>query len=305
VGMPLEELLRGYTAGNTVISRFVAEECIGLPPEALTYSVEVQSRVADALIGGLSTEYARQAALLAHSTHHRTSHEMERLLAGEPFSADAIDYRLDGWHVAGIVSGVKAKQAATVVTERIGCNLLLLPRTAETYWAWWGSRDRSRLRRLEPAAQRLGEEAWFALGKCREGPEGVRLSHREAHFAAEIAVRRGAGAGVVRGAEAILPGLLLRDGDAALLFVDAHLGTLKPQKDWPTIAATIEAYLDAECAPGIAAAALGVDRHTIRRRLQRIEKLMEQPMTAVRAELEIALRMDRLLTEDPRSPRRR
>jgi hypothetical protein len=302
MGMPLEELLRGYTAGNTAISRFVAEACVGLPPEALAYSVEVQSRVADALIGGLSAEYARQAALLERSAAQQRSREVERLLAEESFSDQGIGYRLDAWHVAAIVSGVRADQAARLLAEQLGCELLLVPRAAETYWAWWGAPRTIPFDKVESAARGFGDGAAFAIGECRHGISGFRLSHREAQAVTDVVVR--VDDPVVRAADALLPALLLRDREMADLFVDAHLGRLKSQKDWPTISATLSAYLDAEAAPGAAAATLDVDRHTIRRRLRRIEELLGRPIGAVRGELEVALRVDRLLAAELTGRRR-
>ncbi len=297
VGMPLDALLRGYTAGNTVISRFVAEECADLPAEALTYSVEVQSRVADALIGGLSAEYAHQASLLERSSRQRAMREVERLLAAEPFVGEVIDYLLDRWHIAGVVSGPQAEPRARLLAERLGCDLLLLPRAAETHWAWWGRRERIGAPSVMAAIDRLPSGATFALGSCRRGEEGFRLSHREARFSADIAVRTGEPA--IRGADAILPALLIRERSTAELFLDAQLGPLKSEKDWPMIADTLRAYLDAGSALGAAAATLGVDRHTVSRRVRRIERLLERPLTEVSAELEIALRVESLIAASP------
>lgn len=297
IGMPLDELLRGYTAGNAVISRFVARECRGLPPEALTYSIEVQSRVADALIGGLSAEYARQSALLQRSETGRVSGEVERLLAGEPFADEVIRYRLDGWHLAGVVAGVRAEQAIRVVAERLGCELLVVPRGAETFWAWWGGRRRIAFETAEKVVEDVRGRSWFALGECREGRDGFCGSHREARLAADVAVRSG-DARVVRGSGAILVAVLLRDRDAAHLFVDSHLGALKELKDWPVMRATLEAYFEAGGTLGGAAAALGVDRHTIRRRLKRIEEAMGRSLSSAWAETEVALRVDRLMADD-------
>jgi sugar diacid utilization regulator len=291
--MPLDQLLRTYTAGNTVISRFVAEEYQGLPPEVVAYSVEVQSRVADALIGGLSAEYNRQAALLESSATQQRTREVERLLAEESFSDQQIGYRLDAWHIAGIISGVRADQAARLLAELLGCELLLLPRTAETYWAWWGGPHEIPFDKVESAARRSADGASFAFGECRHGIDGFRLSHCEAQTVTDVVIR--VDEPIVRAADAILPALLLRDRGLADLFVDAHLGRLKSQKDWPMLSATLSAYLEAGGALGAAAASLGVDRHTIRRRMQRIEDLQERPIGVVRSELEIALRVDRLL----------
>jgi hypothetical protein len=296
MGMPLEELLRGYSAGNTVISRFVAEECASLPPEALAYSIEVQCRVADALIGGLSAEYARQTDLLERSTTQRTTQEVERLLSEESFSGQHIGYRLDAWHIAGIVFGARADQASRLLAEQLGCELLLLPRGAETYWAWWGAPRELDFEKFEIAAGQLGDRASFALGESRHGTAGFRDSHHEARTAIDVLVRLDAP--VVRAADALLPATLLRDRHLADLFVDAHLGALKRQKDWTVISTTLWAYFDAGTALGVAAAAIEVDRHTMRRRIRRIEELLGRPLDTAPAELEIALRVDRLLAAE-------
>jgi hypothetical protein len=222
--------------------------------------------------------------------------EVDRLLAEESFSDQEIGYRLDAWHVAGVLHGAGADPAARLLAEQLGCELLLLPRGAETYWAWWGSPQRIPFEKVGSAARRLGERASFTLGESRDGMVGFRLSHREARAAANVAVR--VDEPVVRASDAMLPALLLRDRDLADLFIDAHLRSLKSQRDWPAIAATLEAYLDAGGAQGAAAAALEVDRHTMRRRIRRIEGLMGRPFDAVRAELEIALRVERLLAAE-------
>ena len=79
VGLPLEDLLRGYSAANTTISRIlVAEECAGLPPQALRHAIEVQAQVAEALIGGFTASYVGEAALLeAGSARGRLARQVE------------------------------------------------------------------------------------------------------------------------------------------------------------------------------------------------------------------------------------
>jgi hypothetical protein len=299
MGMPLDELLRGYSAGNTVISRFVAEECKRLPPEALDYSIEVQLRVAEALIGGLSTEYARQEALLDRSPAQRRVREVERLLAGEPFNVAEIDYRLDAWHRAGVVFGPRAGASARLLAERLGAQLLLVPRSAEALWAWWGTGAPVPGAKAMAAAADLPAGATFTLGECRQGVEGLRDSHREAQLVTDVAIR--AGDRVVRAADAMLLALLLRDRSLAELFLDAQLARLRAERDWPTLAETLRAYFDSDAVLGSAAATLGVDRHTISRRLRRIEDLLGRSLASARTELEVALRLDSLLVRDPRA----
>lgn len=296
IGMPLDELLRGYSAGNTVISYFVAQEAAELSPEVLRYAVGVQSRVADALIGGLSAEYARQSALLERSPAQRVADQVERLLAGEPVSAEQIGYRLDAWHIAGVVSGPEADQAARLLAERLGCELLLVSRAAELVWAWWGGPRRIPFAQLDRVAGCLERPVSFAVGESRQGVEGFRLSHREARVACTVAVRQAER--LTRCADVMLPGLLLRDGSSADLFLDAYLGGLKAQRDWPSLRETLLAYFDAGASFASAAASLAVDRHTVRRRLRKVEEITERPLSRNRGELEVALRLDRLVGSD-------
>jgi hypothetical protein len=291
VGVPLDELLRAYAGGNTVISRFVTEELVDLPPEALRYAVEVQNRVADALVSGFVDEYTRESAFLDRSSGQRLTQQVEGILAGKAPDED-FTYELGRWHVAGIVTGLGADQAARLVAERLGCDLLLISRSAGTHWAWWGSGRRVPLSRIDPVIGEIERPVSFAVGDPQDGLEGFRRSHREAQIGSEVMVR--SRARLIRGADVALTGLLLRDDELADLLVHAQLGALKAERDWPTLRETLNAYVDSDGALAGAAALLGVDRQTVRRRLARIEQLTERPVRRYRAELEVALRLERI-----------
>jgi DNA-binding PucR family transcriptional regulator len=55
---------------------------------------------------------------------------------------------------------------------------------------------------------------------------------------------------------------------------------------------TLRAYFDAERNTASTAAALGIDRRTVRNRLRTIEGLIERPLGSSLLNLEIALQMD-------------
>jgi PucR-like helix-turn-helix protein/diguanylate cyclase with GGDEF domain len=299
VGVPLDELLRAYAAGNTVISRFVTEELVDLPPEALRYAVEVQNRVADALVSGFFDEYTREAAVLDRSTGQRLAQQVEGILAGQA-PAEDFTYQLARWHIAAVVTGFGADQAARLVAERLGCDLLLISRSAGTHWAWWGSGRRVPFSRVDRVIGEIARPVSFAVGDPQDGLEGFRRSHREAQIGSEVMVH--SRAQLIRGTDVALTGLLLRDDELAELLVHAQLGMLKAERDWPTLRETLDAYVDSDGALATTAAVLGVDRQTVKRRLQRIERLTERPIRRYRAELEVALRLERI-ADRSRAPR--
>jgi hypothetical protein len=290
VGLPLEDLLRGYSAANTTISRFVAEACAGLPPEALHHAIDVQARVAEALIGGFTASYVQEAALVeAGSTRRRLARQVEAILDGGPPAPD-LPYGLDRWHVAGILVGPTAEQSAGLLAEHLGCGLLLVPRAAEMHWAWWGGARRIPLERFEGAASAVGDGASLAFGESLEGIDGFRRSHRQASFGGEVTIRTRRR--LVRGADAVLLGALLRDAALASVFVDAQLGRLSSLPDWPKLRQTLVTFIDCDAVLATAATTLGVDRQTVKRRLERIESVTERPFHSHRAQLELALEIE-------------
>jgi hypothetical protein len=298
VGLPLEDLLLGYSAANTTISRFVAEECAGLPPEALQHAIEVQARVAEALISGFTANYQQEAALLETSSSRQViARQVQHILDGAAPDPD-LPYRLDQWHVAGIVIGVDARQWARLVAERLGCSLLMVPRSAEMHWAWWGADRRLRFRQIEGVVTEIGQGVSLAVGEPLAGAEGFRRSHRQAGFGAEVIARRPDR--LVRGVDAVILGALLRDEELAQTFVDAQLGDLPALPEWVKLRSTLIAYVAADGVISSAAAALEVDRQTVKRRLERIESVTERSVGHQLHQLDLALRVEDL-SYTPRS----
>jgi hypothetical protein len=295
IGMSLEELLRAYSNGNTTIAEFVVEEVQEhLDHETLALGVAVQSRVADALISGLSAEYASELERLDSSPTIRIVRRVEQLLADDSLVDAEIDYRLDAWHIGAVISGSGAERTARLLADQMGCSVLLVPRSAEVYWAWWGGVRRISFSQLELQAGNLSGSDFLAVGEAHHGPEGFRVSHREAQIAAAVMVRRSDR--LTRCADVMLPGAFLQEPALADLYLTTYLGPLKEHKDWPVLRETLAAYFDTRNSLASAAAVLAVDRHTVRRRLRKIEEILENPLDDRRAELEVALRLDELMS---------
>lgn len=295
IGMSLEELLRGYSAGSTTIAEFVVEEVQDHPdPEALALGVRVQNRVADALISGLSAAYASELERLDSSPTIRLVRRVEQLLADDSLVDAEIDYRLDVWHIGAVISGSSAERTARLLADQLGCNVLVVPRSTEVYWAWWGGSRRISFSQLELQAGNLSGADFLAVGEGHHGPQGFRVSHREAQIAAAVMVRRSDR--LTRCADVMLPGAFLQEPALADLYLTTYLGPLKEHKDWPVLRETLAAYFETGCSLASAAAVLAVDRHTVRRRLRKIEEIVENPLDDRRAELEVALRLDELMS---------
>jgi DNA-binding PucR family transcriptional regulator len=57
---------------------------------------------------------------------------------------------------------------------------------------------------------------------------------------------------------------------------------------------TLRTYMDHGCNATSTATSLGVDRHTIQRRLRRAEEVLGRRVDACRSELEVALHLEQL-----------
>ena len=288
-GVTLDAVMRGHYATTSLCFEFATSEISDLPQGTLPYLVEVQSWHGDALMSATSAEYEAELARLECSPSARCLEEqVRRLLAGEPVDTDDVDYDFDGWHLGAIVLGPKADLAARRLAERLGCRLLLVPRDSETTWAWLGANrpvSPADLERLVPA--KAGDRIAIALGEAREGLDGWSLTHREAQIALEVMRRRPQP--LVRCADVVLLAAALRDEELGRILVASYLGPLDERRDGRVLRDTLRSYLASACNAASTAASLGVDRHTVQRRLRRVEEAIGRRLDTCRAELEVAL----------------
>jgi DNA-binding PucR family transcriptional regulator len=106
-----------------------------------------------------------------------------------------------------------------------------------------------------------------------------------------IAERRGQPA--LRYLDVALVAAVERDELAAASLRRLYLEPLREARDGGVAAReTLRAYLGTERSISSTAAALGVDRRTVRNRLRAIEELLGRPLREVAVDLEVALRLD-------------
>ncbi|MDX6635747.1 MAG: hypothetical protein QOF06_1950 [Solirubrobacterales bacterium] len=292
-GVPLDTVLRRYFAGNSHFGDFVVEEAerAEVPSSTLRGLLREQATLGDRLLAAVSAEHAREAANRpAGSASERRRELVKRLLAGELVDSSELGYDLDGHHLALMAKGEGAEELMRTLAGRLDRRLLIVQREEEAKWACWlGGRSElgadDALRALREVAPK---GVFVTLGEPGEGLAGWRFSHLQAKAALAIAERRREP--VLRYA---VVASILRDDLVADSLRRIYLEPLAQSRDNGKVAReTLRAYFEAERNISSTAAALGVDRRTVRNRLRAIEGLLGRPLRGSLADLEIALRLE-------------
>lgn len=292
-GALLEDVLRGFAMVGTVFFEFFAERIAELPhaKDALRYLASWQSSNQVRIMEAFATEYAKEVERLNRSPSRHLAERVEGLLAGGSASYTDLGYDLDSCHLGLIAVGTRAELECRTLAEHLGCDLLVLPREENTVWAWLGSPHQVELAQLERLVKSKASLS-LAAGEPRHGLDGWRLTHREARAALGVAVLEPGQ--LVRYSNVALVADALRNDAMSRSLADRYLVPLNRHRDSEHLRTTMRAYLDRDCNAASAASALGVNRHTVQRRLKRIEEAIGEPLSQCRAELDVALRLERL-----------
>jgi PucR C-terminal helix-turn-helix domain/GGDEF-like domain len=293
-GVKLETVLRRYLAGYTLLGDFLIEESERggqLNGASLKRLLRVQASLLDGLIAAVSEEYAREAAARPGSSEERRAELVRRLLDGELLDTSELAYDFEGHHLGLVAVGPDPVGVVSELARRVDCCSLVVRRDPETAWAWLGARQRLGSGEMVERARRENEEVRIAIGEPGEGLSGWRLTHRQA--AAALPMARLENAHVVSYVDVAILVSTLRD-DVLVAFLRARiLAPLEADRNEGAVAKeTIRAYLAAGQNASSTAAALGVRRHTVKRRLRLVEEMIGQPIDGCRAEIDLALRLD-------------
>jgi DNA-binding PucR family transcriptional regulator len=293
--VPLDTVLRRYFAGNALFADFLAEEaeCEGVPNATLRNLLAAQATVGDRLLAAVSAEHAREAQVRPSGTTERRRETVKRLLAGEFVDHAELEYDLEAQHLALMAKGQGVEPLLRELAKRLDRRLLAVKREEESTWAVWlgGSRTLEAEEAARAVAALDPKGATVTVGEPAEGLAGWRFSHLQAKAALAVAERRGAT--VVRYADVVIEAATLRDDLLAKSLRRLYLEPLEQMRDGGKDARdTLRAYFAAERNVSSTAAALGVDRRTVRNRIRAIEELLGRPLNVVAADLEIALRSD-------------
>jgi DNA-binding PucR family transcriptional regulator len=217
------------------------------------------------------------------------------LLAGDAsFDAEGLDYEFEAWHLGLVVTGARAEVAARTLAAGVNREPLVVTGSDASAWAWLGGRQRPYVEDVQRylAAGVLGDVT-LAIGEPRWGVDGWRLTHHEAKAAQQVMLRRSQP--LIRASNVILLAAVLRDEPLARSLRETYLTPLDGQGDSGSVLReTLRAYFAAGFNAATAAAALEIDRHTVQRRLRKVEEALDCLLPSCHAELEVALRLEEL-----------
>ena len=294
----LDRVLLRYNAGHKLLEDFVMQEAehsdFSSERMALRHVLRTQGALLDHFTASIANEYQHEVERVASSPELRRIEHLQKLLAGAPVDASDLGYEFDAQHLGVIAMGARAGEIVRGLAAGLGRHLLSVSRSDETVWAWFGGERPlaiDDIERLMLPKQSAGVS--LAIGQSASGIDGWRLTHHQAQAAMLVALR--SPQPITRYADVALLAAVLKDRALARSLVAIHLSPLEEQKDGGAVSrATLRAYFTAGCNAATAAAALGVDRHTVERRLNTIETKIGRLLHTCHAELEVALRLDEL-----------
>lgn len=296
-GVSLEEVVRRYAAGQTLIADAVLDEAsaVGLGLEDLKAALRALTSCYEHIVTAVSEEFAREADPEGQTAERRRCTFLRRLLTGEPLDTGGLGYDFGVNHLAFVASGSAAPEALSSLRalSRPLDRLLLLAVPEEQFaWAWLGGRRRFDREELELiAAHGWPEGAIVASGAPAQGGSGWRLSHRQAHSALSVALRRPKLFTAYD--EVALSAAILHDEDLVTYLRDVFLAPLAGSRGGgETLQDTLRAYFESGRNVSSAASALGVSRQTVTSRLRAVEERLDRTLTACRAEIEAALEVE-------------
>jgi hypothetical protein len=294
-GVGLETVLLRYTVGNRLLTGFVMDEADRFPSRVLRQVLDIQGALVEPLMVAISTEYKLELERARRSREQRRGERVQRLLAGEPVDLGEFDYEFeDAWHLGVIVVGTRAREAVRGIGAGLDRDILLVAHGEKTMWAWLGGGSRLAVTSIGlRLSSMVNMGVSLAIGEPSRGMHGWRLTHHQAQAALLVALRRQQG--ITRYAEDMLLAAALQDETLATSLQEIFMSPLANQRDGGAVAReTLRVYFDVTSNAATAAARLKVDRHTVERRLQKIEERLGRLLPSCQAELEVALRLHEL-----------
>ncbi|HEX3041712.1 MAG TPA: helix-turn-helix domain-containing protein [Solirubrobacterales bacterium] len=292
----LDIVMRRYLGGYALFGDFVLDEAEqeGLDGAELKSLLRVQAGSFERLLAAVSDEYGRESGDHPETAKARRAKLAGRLLAGERLDASELGYDFEVCHIGVIATGPGIPRVIRELSVALDRRLLLIDPGDGTHWAWLGGREE-----LDPAElgrhlpRDLPESASLVIGEPAAGLAGWRLTHRQAKAALPIALRTPQRP--VRYADVAILASMLTDDLLTSSLRQLFLEPLGREGDGgKTARRTLRAYLDANRNASSAAAALGVDRHTVGSRLRAIEKRLNRPLYSCVTEITAALRLEDL-----------
>ena len=286
-------------------------EKLDLSPEQTTDALSQLTRVTlsyqDHIAGQVAEGYAREQEALNRSRAHVRRTLVRDVLAGQAASLTASDtailaYPLEAHHIAVLLPAMPegaAMQLGDGLRAATRCyQHLVYPLSLASTVVWLGRLEPWRPEALEAirgVLTKVGVQA--SVSSTGTGVDGFCATLTQAQETERVRAAWGPRSAppVITYADAALEILLLQNDDLAHRFVDSELGPLAVDT---TEAARLRETLEASFRFGSHVAAaehLQLHEHTVRNRLHKAEELLGHSLQQRRIELQVAVRLIRLL----------
>lgn len=298
-GVPLSAVMRRYAAGDRTLGLLVAEESRDLPDGVLPEAQRALSATVDRLMVVVAEEYSLERARLAEAPRDWAAEEVRRILKGEAGPDEVAGYALDLWHIAVVCEVGIRTDDLRAVARAADCRLLAVSGEQCRTWAWMGRRaslDSGLI--LKPLGELAAKrDSAVGLGEARLGIDGWRLSHEEAQSALEVPPAKNAP--VVRARDVLMTMAVLRDSVLRRSLFASFVEPLDNGRPGSAeeLRQTLLSYLAVGQNIKPVTVLLGIDRHTVQRRLRISEGLIGRSIEDCAAELQTALRAEQMLAE--------
>ena len=289
-GVSLDTIVRRYIAGHRLLGEFIGDEAdnsgLSSHGSALRHLCRTQEALLERLTATIANEYNQERERVAHSTEQRRRELVQKLLAGEPVDTSALGYEFDdAWHLGVIATGARAEKAVRGLADGLARQILPVScGEGWTVWAWLGGRRKLAITDVERLLSSNGAAGVsLAIGESGKGIDGWRLTHLEAQAASLVALRNTQT--LTRCADVPLEAAVLRHEALTRSLVGSYLSPLDNLRIGGRVAReTLRHYFKCERNVSSTANALGVDRHTVEKRLREIEKILGRSLHTCLAE---------------------
>ncbi len=264
----------------------------------LAYQHHVASQVADS--------FARADDALSRSREHVRAGLVQHLLRADstplpPSDLVLLDYPLDAGHLTVLLPEPPSAQLLNVVRDKCHVRDTLVHSVDLSGTLVWLAQPRpsgwshGQVAAVLDCLRSQGVEA--SVSEPQVGVRGLRLGWQQVQDVQLVRAAWGVAGSpaVLAYADVSLEILLMADPDRARAFVRAELGELGAEDE---VAARLRETVEASHRWGshvTTAAHLHLHEHTVRNRLQKAAELLGRPLTERRTELQVALRLARLL----------
>ncbi len=314
-GVPVGELLRAYRVGQACFMQWCYRE-LAAQARDLPTAFAAAMRLTESTFGYIDrvselvlTAYVRERDEWVRSTVAVRAAQVRSLLAGGPIEVNrvepALGYRLRQHHL-GIVAWVEeaARTEGTLVElERMagrladhlskGARALFVSRDESSAFIWLPLGSEQVLRTDAFGGTPLAPDASvrLAVGEPAEGPEGFRVTIREALRAHAVALMAGPAAPrVIRFGEVAPVALLAEDIGAARTWVGRALGPLAADDDQTArLRETLHVFLSTGGSYQETAERLSLHKNTVFYRVRKAQEVRGHKVAEDRFVVELAL----------------